>query len=251
MRPFLLGLLLSGAASAVATLPALADQNTLTIRQEGIGNTISVDQSRATGSEIKGLKLNSGLLDPNSLQIELIDEAQQLGGNNDAEIDISGAGGRVYLYQNNTLDAPSGNGRNTASIDSENGGVGLVWQNGFDNTARLEVNGGLDMSPALIVGQQNIDGAILQYGSNNNGSVVTGEGSALLVQNGDGNNAELDVSASPAGTSVVYTQNGNNMNSAAAAQVFTTAVGGTVSVTQSSFGSVTSRGAVTVTQTAR
>ncbi|MEO9788116.1 MAG: hypothetical protein ABJF67_10960 [Aurantimonas coralicida] len=81
--------------------------------------------------------------------------------------------------------------------------------------------------------------------------VDTGAGTqGTVVQLGSGNTNELNIEGSPPGTSVVYTQIGNNLTPGTSAQVFTT-VPGTVTVTQTGFGSVATRGAVTVTQTAR
>ncbi|WP_131829932.1 hypothetical protein [Consotaella salsifontis] len=249
---------------SATALPAFADQNTLTILQQGSGNALSVDQSAATNSEVKGLSITSGeptagsglapgnrKLNELGLEITLTDEARQLGNNNDATVTMSGNGGKVYLYQNNPAIGPSGGVKgNSAEINSLAGGVGLVSQDGIGNVANLTVTGGLGGDPALIVGGQRIDGAIIQRGSGNYGTVITGSSTdALLVQNGSSNKGALDVTGSVPGSSVVFTQNGNNMNSAAAAQVYTNVTNGTVSVTQNSFSSVGAQ--VSVTQTAR
>ncbi|WP_102957649.1 hypothetical protein [Mangrovicella endophytica] len=248
MRLALFGLAIAGAVTGVGG-SAHADDNKLTILQSGIGNELALDQTQATGSEVRGLEL--GDLNGAGLQITPAEAAQQLGGNNAADVTVTGTGD-VYLYQNNTAGGyPSEASRNTVTIRAENGGTGLVAQNGSGNTATLTV-GALSSAAALTVGGQAIDGAIIQNGNGNRGTVVTGlNTSGLLVQNGNGNQTVLDVSGSAAGTSVVYTQNGNNLNSATAAQVYTNALNGTVSVTQTSFGSVSTQGTVTVTQTAR
>jgi hypothetical protein len=243
MRSLLLGLLAASTAIVAPLLPAHAQDNKLTILQSGAGNTLFVDQTKAQNSTVGGLKLNGGS------GITLTEQAEQLGGNNAANIAIEGDGGNVYLFQNNTAGASGPS--NTATINARGGGSALVAQDGTNNRANLTVQGSLTQ-PTLMVGAQPIHGAIIQRGADNVGTVVTGpQSDGLLVQNGSNNQAALDIAASAPGTNVVFTQNGSNLNSATAAQVFTTAVGGTVSVTQTGFGSVTTQGAVTVNQTAR
>ncbi|MFY0734917.1 MULTISPECIES: hypothetical protein [Aurantimonas] len=261
MRPSLLGSAIAALAMWSAVVPASAEDNTLTILQTGTGNSLFVDQSQASGSTVGGLSLGRfGSL------LSLDESSSQLGGNNRATITVTddGAdavanGGEVYLYQNNTgqtvgATQPGGarvgnlDGANVATINALNGSNALVGQYGVGNNATVNVTGPLS---GTLTGGEAINGTVIQVGNGNLGSVNAGAGTqGTVVQLGSGNTNELNIEGSPPGTSVVYTQIGNNLTPGTSAQVFTT-VPGTVTVTQTGFGSVATRGAVTVTQTAR
>ena len=248
----------------MALVPLLAspawcgDANQLSILQSGFGNELTVDQTQATNSKVLGLSIDPAITadsptnDATSLsdRLSLTDLARQSGGNNSADVTIrSTNGGAVYLRQANPN---ADNPRNMATVTSIGNGVALLSQQGFDNQATLAVNG-LGSPGLLNVDGQAIDGAIIQNGSGNRGTVTTGNGAgAVLVQNGSGNSAGLDTTLSSPGTSIVYTQNGNSLQALSSAQVITNAPG-TTTVTQTGFNGVISRGAasVTVTQTSR
>ena len=178
--------------------------------------------------------------------LSLGDQAQQLGGNNSADITIRSAnGGAVYLYQNNPGATVQATRDHHLDEWRRPRGAARLRQPG-DATVKS-----LDVAPLTVDGQA-IDGAIVQNGSGNRGTVTSGNGAGILVQNGSGNSAGLDTTLSAPGSSIVYTQNGSNLQALTNAQVMTNALG-TTTVTQTGFGGITSRGAasVTVTQTNR
>lgn len=246
----------TGLTFALLAAQASAQQNTLTIEQSGDGNSLFVDQSQASNSRVGGLNIDS-LGDPPNLDagapISLTDTAIQSGGNNRARITIQNDGGGVFLDQRN-----NGAGINEANVTSTNGGVGVVAQNGTGNFAELQVDGNLPSDLSLpftrpLLGGTaetgQINGAVIQNGDNNNASLATGlQTNGAILQNGSGSNASLDLTLSNPGSSVVYSQNGNNLQSLTNAQVITNALG-TVTVTQTNTAGVTTRGAVTINQT--
>lgn len=242
LRAFLL-LTTTSLAFALATGPSLAQQNTLTIQQSGDGNSLFVDQSLASNSRVRGL---------------IGEAAVQAGGNNRATITIQdgtnpSGGGAVFLEQHN-----NGAGVNQANVTSTNGGIGIVAQRGTGNSAALQVDGSQPspLSPPftgpLLSGMSaigTINGAVIQNGDNNRASLATGlQTKGAIVQNGSDNNANLDLTLSNPGSSAVYSQNGNNLQSLTDVQVITNSFG-TVAVTQTNSAGVTTRGAVSVTTT--
>jgi hypothetical protein len=225
---------LACAALALSSAPVLAgDSNTVYILQNssinGVGNTIYVDQSAATGSQVGGFSTvpvlsstpvssyNSNTTALN-FPVDLAKPAEQLGGNNSAKITDSGVDDNISLYQNNTKPGSPGS-LNYAEITlSGLGSLGGVIQNGFANTAHLTASG-----PQSA-------GGIWQQGDHNDGTVnVSGGAAALLVQNGSNNTNSL-TAAGPSNSQINYIVNGNNFT-AGAAQVITN--GAAVTITQS------------------
>ena len=203
--------------AAAITMAQSGDNNQLFLLQESpsgslTGNTLTVDQSEATGSLVSGL-LDSG------------HPAIQRGSGNELEIEISGAGGSVRLLQDNSGSA----GGNSADIFVQQSAAASLSQIGDGNSASLNVNGLL------------AEGAVVQDGLNNDANLtVVGNGaSGEITQDGDENNAGLSVTG--AGTSVSFTQAGNSMsytssydvNSSPGVQVISN--GATVTITQTTF----------------
>ncbi|WP_206454402.1 hypothetical protein [Aurantimonas marina] len=246
----------TGLTFALLAAQASAQQNTLTIEQSGDGNSLFVDQSLASNSRVGGLKVDGSGELPNldaGVPISLTDTAVQSGGNNRATITIRNDGGGVFLDQRN-----NGAGVNEANVTSSNGGVGVVAQNGTGNFAELQVDGNqpsplsLPFTRPLLGGTTEtgaINGAVIQNGDDNSASLATGlQTSGAIVQNGSGSNASLDLTLSNPGSSVIYSQNGSNLQSLTDLQVITNALG-PVTVTQTNSAGVTTRGAVTINQT--
>jgi hypothetical protein len=221
-------------AFGLSAAPALAgDSNTVYIKQDssitGVGNTIYVDQSAATGSRVGGFSTvpdlsstpassynsNTSAL---NFPVDLASSARQLGGNNSAKITDTGVDDNISLYQNNTQPGLSGS-LNYAEITlSGIGSLGGVIQNGYANTANLTVSGTQSA------------GGIWQQGDHNDGTVNVGGGAAaLLVQNGSNNTNSLTATGA-AGSQISYIVNGSNFT-ASAAQVLTN--GAAVTITQS------------------
>ncbi|WP_189424369.1 hypothetical protein [Devosia pacifica] len=196
------------ALMAAGTTSAVSESNTLSIVQgepgsPGTGNSIFVDQSSAAHSEVGGLSiLVPGAWRDNWLAIAPYTEAAlQLGSNNNADIQVSGTGGNVVLYQNN----PGTSLGNTATISLDAlHAAGIVGQYGSGNIADVAVSGTSSVGSAL----QNGDG---------NRTSVTVDGwlsSGTVIQNGDGNDMALSVQGD--GTVAKYVQNGNNLAPATA-----------------------------------
>lgn len=189
---------------------ASADENRLFIIQDsslvgGVGNTLFVDQSEASGSVITG-DINASVLDQTP--------ATQTGAGNSAQINISGVDGRVALNQT----APEGQiGNNVANIDlSGLLATGVLTQSGIGNDGSLTVSG------------QGASASLEQLGDNNTGFVdVTGANAVgRLVQDGDNNDTGITVAGN--GANVTVTQTGNNIVTAPTV----TTNGGTVIINQ-------------------
>lgn len=196
------------ATSLYTTPVAAGDNNTLYVTQEsgigGLSNTLTVDQSGATGSVVTG---TGGA-------------ATQIGGGNVGTITLTGADASVMFNQNN--DNP-GDGTNTAEITGGNLAEIVLNQDGYGNVGTLEIEG------------FNNSGSLTQNGNENLGTVkILGDASgttAELIQNGDGNQYSLEAVGNS--TSIQWTQHGNGNATSVPASVTTNA--GTVIVTQTRY----------------
>ncbi|WP_319499265.1 hypothetical protein [uncultured Cohaesibacter sp.] len=117
-KAFYLGALALSLAGLPLSTALAGDENTLILLQEGTGNTISIDQQTAIGSQIGGVNFVEKSALENS-EFEVLDlsnplnfnEASnhpilQLGDNNSANITIEGQDDVVYLQQNSQGQAP-------------------------------------------------------------------------------------------------------------------------------------------------
>jgi hypothetical protein len=215
------------------------ENNQITITQDGLANSLSVDQSKASNSVVGGVSLLNGpLADDASAKLRLNDTAEQKGTGNTAKLTITNLTddenhllfdhGQIGLRQDNSL---SSAGPNVALVTVNGDGTGLVSQNGGGNTANM-----------LITGLGST-GSIYQNGDGNNigtqtltehGLKVEGKNaSGSITQNGDGNNTNLAVFGN--GTSVDYTLNGDNITNVPAGGVQVISNGATVTITQTRF----------------
>lgn len=197
-------------AVGLAAAPLGAQDNSLYILQDnstgGMSNTLSVDQSAATLSEVGTAEL----------------PAEQLGSGNAAEISIVGLGSSVSLSQQSVDTNVDGN---SVSLDLIGTGlIGAVLQNGSGNTGTLTVRG------------TGAAASLIQEGNANTGEVlVTGNGtSGTLRQVGDRNDTTLNVGG--AGTNVTYNVIGNGLTNVVPPSV--TSNGATVTVTQTGPGAL-------------
>lgn len=195
-----LGLALAGPAAA-------GNSNTIYVIQEsslgGSGNTLTVDQSAANNSLVRGL--NEG------------EAAKQKGDGNEAILTIEGTGGVIELLQDNSASGLPGN---RARVEVNGNALGTVSQIGSNNRAVLSVSGEL------------AQGTIIQNGDLNtaNLTVAGSDANGSITQTGGQTETQLNVLG--AGTSVNYTVNGNGVSNVQAGglQVFTN--GATVTITQ-------------------
>lgn len=249
---------LVGMALFLATSAAYPQEtagNRLSILQEGSGNTLTVDQAGATGSQVGGLLLGSDrtvtgqlvlddmaqtrsverngrrVLEPVIVGATALSaapdlgngsQARQTGIGNTANVTLRDGGGFVGLLQDNL----SGGAANNASIALRGDGTALVGQEGGGNQANLSVSG----TGAL--------GSILQRGSTNDATLtVNGDNaSGSISQIGSGNNSTLAVTSAN-GASVSYTVQGSgitNFNPTQGVDVTTNAA--SVSITQTAIG---------------
>ncbi|MCY0094043.1 hypothetical protein [Hoeflea ulvae] len=221
-RSYVLVGTLSVLLSALAVPAAQSgNDNQLFLLQESpsgalTGNTLTVDQSAATGSLISG-PLGAG------------DPAIQRGSGNELEIEITGEGGYVEFIQDNSGASAGNNG----IINVGPGSTATLSQNGDGNTASLTVNG--------LAAQ----GAIVQEGLSNQADLnVVGNGaSGEITQVGNGNVSGLTVTG--AGTTVSFEQTGDGLSYATsydgvtvpgtAPGVQVISNGASVTITQSTF----------------
>lgn len=231
--------------------PSWAQANTISILQQGRENTLTVDQTNATGSQVVGL---SGVGRSDSLEQLTLDNvevspaesgetfpreveaisnvsgsggiganpdaaATQQGAGNFADVRISGTGGTVGLQQGGL--SASGN---SATVALDGSGTALIGQIGSNNRSTLDVSGDLAF------------GSILQQGDSNVAALtVTGGGQGALTQIGNGNDTALNVDGIT-GTNVSYTLVGSgvtNLNPTQGVDVITNAA--SVTITQTSF----------------
>jgi hypothetical protein len=233
------------AAACILAGAALADGNTVYLSQIGDDNRITVDQSAASNSIVRGAQGPNGVGGG---------AAAQIGKGNVASIRVRDAGTEsdVRFFQRN----PSGGTGNSAEVqvgtfagvlssqplaavasllqDGDGnrssisvtgpGSEGAVTQIGTDNTGNLSVTGAGTSGALLQEGNNNTLGAVTQIGTGNIGNLsVTGARSGALLQ--EGNNNKLDVEVMGNGVAVVYEQIGNDLESPSnvSAQVFSTA----------------------------
>lgn len=196
------------------SLAVAGDGNNIDVLQVSnglIGNTLYIDQSQSTGSNVGGDRL--GLL-----------PAAQIGSANTASFDIQGSGGSLAILQNNAFSG-LGIGNQADGVISGLFGFGSIQQLGDGNVATLTVNSADPLNPAT--------GEISQLGFFNSAELsVTGRGAdGTLRQVGRGNSNALVVEG--AGTSASYTQIGNNNANPQGVTVVSN--GGSVAITQYSF----------------
>ena len=198
------------ASLAFAGPASAGDGNIVYIEQQsyvsGVGNTLFVDQSDATESTVAG---DTAGLTP----------ATQIGGDNRADITLTGFGGTVLLSQTN--DMPGLGQPNTATITGGAYARAFLSQDGFGNSGTLDVGSGGNTAALFQDGERNT-GTVTVFGTGNTGT---------LRQQGNDNTSALEVSGS--GTNVQWNQIGNGLSSASAvvpAQVYTNA--GTITITQ-------------------
>lgn len=252
---------LSGATLLVAVPSVHAQQNRLSILQDGSGNQLTVDQAGATNSRIGGLtfddqQTSAGQLvlsdpitgggvpqfsqiesDGKTIQVPIVvgatelsakadlrngSQALQRGFGNSADITLTGDSGFVGLLQNNS----SGGLSNNAVVTLDGNGTALVSQQGSGNGANLSVSG-----PRAV-------GAILQQGSGNDVdlTVAGADARGTISQLGSNNTSSLAV-VSANGASVSYTLQGSgitNFNPLQGVDVTTNAA--SVSITQTAIG---------------
>jgi hypothetical protein len=221
------------------------ENNQITIKQDGLANSLSVDQSLASNSVVGGvLLLNGPLGGETSAKLQINGSAEQKGTGNTAKLTITNSAddenhllfdhGTIGILQDNSM---SSAGANDAIVTVNGNGTGLISQTGGNNTASLLVTG---------LGST---GGIYQNGDNNRagdrstvGLTVSGNNSSgTITQNGSNLVSGLGVTGN--GTTVYYTLNGNNVsalpttdatgNSAGGLQVISN--GATVTITQTHF----------------
>ncbi|MEE2951286.1 MAG: hypothetical protein VYD57_08525 [Pseudomonadota bacterium] len=247
-------------ALGVLVSPSFAQStggNTLTILQEGHGNSLDVDQSAATGARVNGLTIDQrtdrfevlvgtrniygtdekgepvvigqeDIIKPFSMQrlspsLGSSAPARQIGANNSATIVMGGDAGEVGLFQDSRgLFAIRGN---EAEITALQGSSAFVGQEGGGNRATLNVD-------ALAA-----SGTILQRGFGNSAELnVTGAGAkGLISQIGIANDTNLTVNSPGADVSYVVEGIGLRSINPGGLQV-TTNVNAPISIRQSGFG---------------
>ena len=198
--------ILSATAVALLAGPAAAQNNSLYILQDnstgGMSNTITVDQSLASRSEV-GTSAAPVL---------------QLGSGNEAEVTVIGSGSRVALSQRSVASTSTVEG-NTVTLDLVGTTLlGSVSQTGFGNRGVLSASGA------------NAAASLVQEGNLNTGavSVMGRDASGTLRQVGDRNETALDVRGT--GTSVIYNVIGNGLAATVPPSVVSN--GATVTITQ-------------------
>ncbi len=198
-------------AAAAALLPVACawagDSNTLVLLQDtkhGSGNSLFIDQSLANGSLLAGAP---GGLKP----------ATQIGGGNEADIELQGEGASVFLSQNNSMMFNALG--NTASVFGGDLTNVVISQIGSGNVGTVDVPG------------QGSRGVLRQIGNDNFGSVeVSGiNSSGSLNQIGNRNSWSLDVSGDS--TRVFAAQIGNDISSLGGAGLEVFSNGVTVNIT--------------------
>lgn len=200
------------------------DSNQITITQDGLANSLTVDQSQANNSIVGGTELNG------DNRLSLGSSAKQLGNGNTADLTItkdgSLDGGQIGLFQSNSSQSGS---PNNAIVSVLGSGLGLVSQDGEGNIANIHVEG------------ENTTGNVSQTGNFNQvgtlstpGLSVTGKNaSGKIIQKGNGNDTALTVFGD--GTSVTYTAAGDGLATTIPGGVQVISNGATVTITQTRF----------------
>nr|WP_319485157.1 hypothetical protein [uncultured Cohaesibacter sp.] len=240
-KAFYLGALALSLAGLPLSTALAGDENTLILLQEGTGNTISIDQQTAIGSQIGGVNFVEKSAFENS-EFEVLDlsnplnfnEASnhpilQLGDNNSANITIEGQDDVVYLQQNSQGQAPGNNADIYVNSGAGAPSFAAVVQTGAGNNAEVSIDGSLS------------NGTILQNGSDNNGSItVDGNNvTAALTQVGSNNDSQLVAQGNATsatgvdGANVTYTLYANGVTTTQPVTVSTN--GASVSITQIQF----------------
>jgi len=206
------------------------------------GNSLSIDQTVATNSNIAGVQRtgadpdNANLINdledssgdapdtteflaltaPSLITADTAGAATQTGSGNEATITVGGVDTFVGLRQTGD--------NNNAEITSGSGQV-LLFQEGDGNNGTLSTSDG-----ALLA-------SLLQDGNENRATVtVSGvDSEGLLAQIGDDNDTDLTVNT--AGASVTFTVQGNNTSATLPASVVSSAGGGQITIIQRPLGS--------------
>lgn len=222
-------------ALAAATSAFAGDGNVLRVIQTspsgpGVGNSLFVDQSAASGSLLTGptddttskvLSQEFGHADLVSSRGNTALAATQTGSGNSATITMTGNGGELQLLQDNDSSSTVTQAGNRATVNLDGNALGAVIQIGDNNLAEVDLEAGAR-------------GLVAQTGIGNSGELKVGEGgSAELVQNGNLNRYPVQVQPN---TTVTVTQNGNGLQPVGVqgVQVFSTNPG-TISITQTGF----------------
>ncbi len=226
-------------AALALTSSAMAQGNVLRITQEGPGNTLRVDQSRATDSFVGGPS-DTTLSVRN--QLAIVREAPEVDAEGDPVLDDddnpfinrtktpipnvftdslaglrnSTQSGLQRNYSNggsNALDITvtgdggaalfsqtnTGGGLNDGTIDLTGNGTAGLFQNGTGNSAAVTLDAG------------GLSAGVVQNGDGNSADLtVTNNATGLIVQNGDGNDTG-QITLSVAGSQVTYVQNGSGL----------------------------------------
>ncbi|MGB3539436.1 MAG: hypothetical protein WBA42_14860 [Mesorhizobium sp.] len=200
------------------------ENNQITIKQDGLANSLTVDQSQASNSVVGGADLNSDNV------LSLGSTAKQLGNGNTADLRITDdggiGGGQIGLFQSNSSQSGLANNAVVSVLGS---GLGLVSQNGEGNVANISVKGTDTIGSVSQIGNLNNVGTLTEPGLKIEGENAKGS----VTQNGNGNNTSLAVFGN--GTSVDYTLNGDNITNMPAGGVQVISNGATVTITQTRF----------------
>lgn len=221
---------------AAANDSLAGDGNLIHIRQESpagsqVGNSLSIDQSKANDSLVAGPSLPA-LLPYLGLNLDSAARssapALQRGEGNVATVTMTGpdgnegAGGTLLLLQDTSpgtaLQMPNSGTSNIATVTTAGAALGAIIQMGTGNQANLA----LDDSRGLIG----------QFGTRLTATLnVEAGGNGQIVQIGNRSTAELTV---PAGTSATYVQAGNDL-ATTGVQVITATNPGTITINQTAW----------------
>ena len=221
--------------SAAAVVSAVAGDNNgaflIQVSPEGSyqGNTLSIDQSGASDSLVRGIGSQLiGTLPTLVLGAVAGSDptfATQRGEANHATIKMTGNGGELQVLQRNFVVAPflptQAGGGNTASLTTTGDALGGLIQVGNGNTANMTLDNGAT-------------GLIAQWGTSLSATLdVASNGSGTVVQ--IGNNSSVGTVSVLSGNTVTYTQIGSNLAPGVSPQIYST-VPGSITITQTAFG---------------
>lgn len=193
------------------------------------GNTLSIDQSEANYSVLRGVGTElAGGLGATVLNVVAGTNpllATQRGEGNAATIKMTGEGGELQLLQTNFSTATwlpdQAGGGNVASVTLTGDALAGVIQIGDSNLATLSLEDGAR-------------GLVAQWGTNLSATLeVASRGSGTVVQ--IGNNSSVGTVSVLSNNQVTYTQIGNNLQSTVEASVYSTNQG-SITITQTAFG---------------